>query len=343
MVTRLRVFVILICLASQLVIGTGVAEATDSVHVVSRGETLYSVALRYGTTVNAIVQANGLRNANWIYVGQRLVVPTSGGTQPTATSGTYTVQYGDNLSSIAYRHGVTVQALASANNIYNYNLIHRGQVLVIPGTGTPPASNPSDSSDSSDSSAPSDSSSASSVHVVQRGENLYGIARRYGTTVQALAAANGISATSWIYTGQRLTIPGGGSASPAPAPAPSPVAAPTGGKWIDVNLATQGLVAYEGQRPVYWATVSTGTYRTPTVKGHFRIYSKLRSGTMSGPGYYLPNVPYIMNFYGGYSIHGTYWHNNFGWPMSHGCVNMRTSDAQWLYNWAPVGTLVVVH
>jgi len=326
MKTKLRAFVILICVMSQLVIGVGLAEGANPVHVVSRGDTLYSVARRYGTTVNAIVQANGLPNSNRIYVGQRLVVPTSGATQPAATSGSYVVQYGDTLSSIAYRHGVSTQTLASANNIYNSNLIHRGQRLVIPGAGTP--------------AAPSNSSSGS-AHVVQRGENLYRIALRYGTTVQALASANGLSSTSLIYTGQRLTIPGGGSASPAPDP--SPVPAPTAGKWIDVNVATQGLVAYEGQRPVYWATVSTGTAWTPTVKGRFRIYSKLRSGTMAGPGYYLPNVPHIMNFYGGYSIHGTYWHNSFGQPMSHGCVNMRTSDAQWVYNWAPVGTLVVVH
>jgi LysM repeat protein len=326
MKSKLRMFAILICLVSQLVIGVGVAEsANPTVHVVRRGDTLYSVARRYGTTVNALMQANGLQNSNRIYVGQRLVVSTSGATQPAATSGSYVVQYGDTLSSIAYRHGVSTQALASANNIYNPNLIHRGQKLVIPGSGTP--------------AAPSDSSSGS-VHVVQRGENLYRIALHYGTTVQALASANGLSSTSLIYPGQRLTIPGGGSTSPASTP--SPVSAPTTGKWIDVNLATQGLVAYEGQRPVYWATVSTGKAWTPTPKGRFRIYSKLRSGTMAGPGYYLPNVPYIMNFYGGYSLHGTYWHSNFGQPMSHGCINMRTSDAQWVYNWAPVGTLVVI-
>jgi LysM repeat protein len=334
MKTKLQVFVILICLASQLVIGVGVAEAADSVYVVSKGDTLYSVARRYGTTVSAIVQANGLRNSNRIYVGQRLVVPASGSVQQTTTSGTYVVQYGDTLSSIAYRHGVSVQALASANNIYNTNLIRRGQRLVIPGGGATTTSSSSDSSGSS---------SSGSVHVVQRGENLYRIALHYGTTVQAIASANGLSSTSLIYTGQRLTIPAGSSTSPAPSSSPSSVSAPTAGKWIDINLATQGLVAYEGQQPVYWATVSTGTYRTPTPKGSFRIYSKIRSGAMAGPGYYLPNVPYIMNFYGGYAIHGTYWHNNFGYPMSHGCINMRTSDAQWLYNWAPIGTLVVVH
>jgi lipoprotein-anchoring transpeptidase ErfK/SrfK len=79
------------------------------------------------------------------------------------------------------------------------------------------------------------------------------------------------------------------------------------------------------------------------VVGRFRIQTKLRSTRMSGPGYNLPNVPYTMYFYRGYAIHGTYWHNNFGHPMSHGCVNMRTGDAAWVYNWAPVGTTVVTH
>ncbi len=327
MKTKLRALVILMCLASQLVMGTGLAEGADpTVHVVRRGDTLYSVARRYGTTVNAIMQANGLSNSNWIYVGQRLVVSTSGATQPVGTSGTYVVQYGDTLFSIAYRHGVSTQALASANHIYNSNLIHRGQELVIPGAGA---------------TATSSYSSADSVHVVQRGENLYRLALNYGTTVYALALANNLSSTSLIYTGQRLTIPGGGSASATPPS--SSVSTLTAGKWIDVSLADQSLVAYEGQRAVYWATVSTGLPRTPTVKGRFRIYVKLRSTRMSGPGYSFPNVPYVMYFHSGYGTHGTYWHNNFGQPMSHGCVNMTIRDAQWLYNWAPVGTLVVVH
>ena len=121
---------------------------------------------------------------------------------------------------------------------------------------------------------------------------------------------------------------------------------PTGStseRWIDVDLSNQRLVAYEGDTPVYWVTVSTGLPGTPTVTGQYRIYVKYLAQTMSGPGYYLPDVPYVMYFYQGYGIHGTYWHNNFGHPMSHGCVNTPTPDAQWLYNWADVGTLVNVH
>jgi lipoprotein-anchoring transpeptidase ErfK/SrfK len=116
-----------------------------------------------------------------------------------------------------------------------------------------------------------------------------------------------------------------------------------GARWIDVDLSNQSLYAYEGDVLVNSFIVSTGTWQTPTVTGQYNVYVKYRSAPMSGPGYYLPNVPYIMYFYGDYGLHGTYWHNNFGTPMSHGCVNLRTADAGWLYNWASVGTLVNVH
>lgn len=89
--------------------------------------------------------------------------------------------------------------------------------------------------------------------------------------------------------------------------------------------------------------VSTGVRDTPTPRGRFRIFSKHRQMRMRGPGYDLPNVPYVMFFRrGGYAIHGTYWHNDFGRPRSHGCVNMRIGDAGLLYRWAPVGTPVIV-
>lgn len=110
-------------------------------------------------------------------------------------------------------------------------------------------------------------------------------------------------------------------------------------KRIEINLSTQKLYAYEGSRQKMAFSVSTGKWaETPT--GDFRIWSKLKYTTMSGGSqlagtyYYLPNVPYTMYFYGGYGIHGTYWHDNFGHPMSHGCVNMKTSEAEQLFNWA---------
>jgi len=135
---------------------------------------------------------------------------------------------------------------------------------------------------------------------------------------------------------------------------------PITGKWIDVDLSEQRVVAYEGQKPLRAFIVSTGLPDTPTVQGTFRIRMKVRAQTMTGPGYHLPNVEWVQYFYEDYGFHGTYWHNNFGHPMSHGCINMTNDDAQWLFAWAgpdwdpqgdiwqkvspaDLGTVVVVH
>jgi lipoprotein-anchoring transpeptidase ErfK/SrfK len=121
------------------------------------------------------------------------------------------------------------------------------------------------------------------------------------------------------------------------------VSAGNGGRWIDVNLSQQMVYAYEGDVVVNSFVVSTGVAGTPTVTGRYKIYVKNRMQDMSGPGYYLRDVPYVMFFYGDYGLHGTYWHNNFGVPMSRGCVNLTIDDAAWLFSWASVGTVVNVH
>jgi lipoprotein-anchoring transpeptidase ErfK/SrfK len=118
---------------------------------------------------------------------------------------------------------------------------------------------------------------------------------------------------------------------------------PDDGRWIDVNLSQQQIYAYEGNLLVNSFIVSTGLPDTPTVTGEYQIYTKVPIQDMSGPGYYLPDVPWVMYFYDEYGFHGTYWHNNFGTPMSRGCVNLRIEDAEWLYHWASVGTRVSVH
>ena len=113
--------------------------------------------------------------------------------------------------------------------------------------------------------------------------------------------------------------------------------------WLEVDLSLQTLFAYQGSTLLKSFKVSTGTSDFPTMPGSFKIYAKYTSYTMRGPGYYLPDVPYSLFFYKGYSIHGTYWHHNFGTPMSHGCVNMETSAAAWLFEQASIGTPVFVH
>ena len=126
--------------------------------------------------------------------------------------------------------------------------------------------------------------------------------------------------------------------------APKPSVASNGStRWIDVDLTHQMVYAYEGETVVNSFLVSTGTWLTPTVTGQYKIYVKYEKANMHGPGYFLPDVPYVMYFYKGYGLHGTYWHSNFGTPMSHGCVNLETGNAAWLFNWASVGTVVNVH
>ncbi|KPQ35202.1 MAG: L,D-transpeptidase [Phormidium sp.] len=113
-------------------------------------------------------------------------------------------------------------------------------------------------------------------------------------------------------------------------------------RWIEIDLTGQRLIAWEGDYPVYAVFVSTGTYATPTPTGVYEIYVKYEQAPMSGPGYHVPDVPYVMYYDGNYGIHGAYWHSNFGTPMSHGCTNVAPDHAAWLYSWASVGTPVVV-
>jgi hypothetical protein len=121
-------------------------------------------------------------------------------------------------------------------------------------------------------------------------------------------------------------------------------------KWIEVDLSDQKLIAHQGDRIILESLISSGL-TNPTPVGEYHIWYKIRSTLMEGGSkltntyYYLPNVPYAMFFYQDYSIHGTYWHSNFGHPMSHGCVNAPTPVAEKLFYWVdpqlPAGKLSV--
>ena len=115
------------------------------------------------------------------------------------------------------------------------------------------------------------------------------------------------------------------------------------GKYIDIDLSEQKLYAFDGMTLVNSFLISSGVASHPSPIGTFAIYSRSRSVLMAGPGYYLPNVEWVNRFTGPYSIHGTYWHNNFGHPMSHGCINASNGNAQFIFDWAPIGTPVIIH
>lgn len=195
-------------------------------------------------------------------------------------------------------------------------------------------------------------------HIVEPGETLESIAARYDTTVAALIQENQLPGPVELNPGQLLRIRHWGaepqpadpaadpasphSVAPAASPLPDPawVATLTGEKWIDINLTEQTLTTYQGDTAIHTFIISSGTEGHETVTGSFRIWAKVSRQDMSGGSraagnyYYVPNVPWVQYFYADYSIHGADWHNDFGWPVSHGCVNMRVDEARWLFEWA---------
>jgi lipoprotein-anchoring transpeptidase ErfK/SrfK len=216
-----------------------------------------------------------------------------------------------------------------------------GVPTTLPGTGQPADPTPNQLS-----------------HAVLPGETLAAIARTYGVSLEELMAANAIADADLLYAGQTLVIPHGNPATPQESGLPAPTDVPTGPtpvpppappegiseeRWIDVDLSEQQLTAYAGDTPVHSFLVSTGLPATPTPIGQFRIWIKLRYDDMAGAGYYIEDVPFVMYFDEGYGLHGVTWHGNFGHPMSHGCVNLPTQEAEWLFGFAEVGTLVNIH
>jgi lipoprotein-anchoring transpeptidase ErfK/SrfK len=178
---------------------------------------------------------------------------------------------------------------------------------------------------------------------------------RYGDWWQIEYSGAPAWVASWVVTASSVDGVPQVEVPPVPTPllqatAPlTPIPAPAApeeiheARWIDIDLSQQLLTAYEDHTPVRTTLVSTGLVNTPTPEGQYRIWVKFRYDDMEGPGYYLADVPYVMYFHRGYGLHGVFWHANFGHPMSHGCVNLPTPEAEWLFNWADVGTLVNIH
>jgi LysM repeat protein len=184
---------------------TPVAEAAETTpaitvegvtYTVRWGDTLFSIAQKFGTTVDAIKAANGL-TSDFIIVGQELIIPVDDVLPPEIAPPSpggptvHIVQPGENLFRISLRYGTTVDAIAKANNIVNPWFIYVGQELKIPtgGGGMPPPG------------------PGGKTYVVQPGDTLYSIAVRYDTTVQALMVANNLSNPNLIYVGQTLKVP----------------------------------------------------------------------------------------------------------------------------------------
>jgi LysM repeat protein len=317
------------------------------VHVVQRGQNLFRIALQYGTSVDAIVAANGLTSSHTVYAGQRLIIPRgSGGSATTggaaATGGTYVVRWGDTLSRIAVRYGVTVRSLVAANGLSSTNVIYAGQRLIIPGAGGNTAA-------SAPASGTQEAPPASGTYVVRPGDTLTKIAQRFGTTANALARLNGIANPSAIYTGQVLRLSGATPVSASGSAAG--VAAPGGAKRILMDLSEQHLYAYEGSRLIYSFVASSGAAPSYTRTGEFRVQSKVPKAYGSAWNIWMPH--WLGIYWAGSTENGihalpilpggqTLWAGYLGRPVSYGCIVLGTYEAQLLYNWAELGTPVSI-
>lgn len=233
-------FGVMLC-ALLIVLSTGSVWAappalTQIVHVVRWGDNLSSLAVQYGTTIGAIMRANGLSNPHCIYAGQRLVIPYTGTptpyTEPSCTQ-VYIVRYGDTLSGIAYRFGVSVNALMQSSHIVNPNCIYPGQKLIIPSCPpsnpppqpVPPVHYPKPVQPAYPPAKPGHPVQKPGYpvvckwYVVQPGDTLANIAWRYGVNMWAIVRANNIANPNVIHCGQKLCIP---THVPPPPPKPKP-------------------------------------------------------------------------------------------------------------------------
>lgn len=388
--------------SASVLLGANGVLAQEEAHIVQPGETMFRIAMRYGVDVETLAAANNIANTWQIYAGQSLIIPSEESISapvneiiPVENIGpeTYIVQRGDFLDSIARRYDLSQSELLELNNLTNPNLIYAGQELIVsiptldPITAAPealPAEVVSEEveaaieeilpvevaespaveaavEEAAETVVEAAEEAAEDVqprqtHIIQPGEQLASIANRYGVSWVDIARMNNITNPNIVYVGQSLIIPGEGeSREPInrvgnevhrdigllEAPA-APAAYQMEGRILLVDLSDSRVYAYEDGALVHNVLASTGLPATPTVQGDFAVYMKYEAQLMTGPGYYLPDVPWVMYFYSGYALHGAYWHNNWGVPMSHGCVNLPNEEARWFFEWAEVGTPVRV-
>ncbi len=337
------------------------AQLQMGAHVVRPGESLFAIARRYQLPPTDLARLNGMRLSAVRLPGQSLRVPlgqavnaradtpalaSSGAASSTAAataSGprSHTVQPGDTLYAISRTYGVAVDDLRQWNGLPADGLIRIGEVLTvgeIPTTddatgGAPVPALPADE-------APSPPSGArDETYVVQPGDTLTAIAARFGTTAIALGRLNDLPG-DLLQAGQTLRVPRAG-AGPAGA---------SGDKRIEVDVSEQRMYVWQGDTLVWNFTVSTGLAGYPTRRGTFAVQSKVPNAWSSAWQLWMPH--WLGIYWAGGSENGIHslpiingqrlWGGYLGSPISYGCIVLGINEAEQLYNWADMGTPVVV-
>lgn len=212
---------------------------TPQTHTVQRGDTVSSIAARYGLRTVDVLTLNGLSWKSIIYPGQVLVLaggaaaaaPAPAPAPVAAAAVVDVVRAGDTISAIARRNGVSIAAVFSANGLGWSSIIYPGQKIAIPGAAAPtPAPAPAPAAPP----AMVPVAATGAAYTIRAGDTISAIAQRHGVTTAAVLSANGLSRASIIYPGQTLTIPGA-AAAPAPASAPAPAPAPAASVALDAE------------------------------------------------------------------------------------------------------------
>ncbi len=203
-------------------------------YVVQPGDTVAGIAGRFGLRTVDVLTWNGLSWRSVIYPGQTLALqpatPATPAPAPTPAATTvHAVVAGDTVYAIAQRYGTSVDAVLSANGLTRSSIIYPGQTLAIAASSAAPVATPAPAP----APAPPPAPAAAATHTVAAGDTLYGIAKAYGTTTQALFALNGLGPSSIIYPGQRIAV----QAAPAPAAVPAP--APSTGGQLSATLSAE--------------------------------------------------------------------------------------------------------
>ena len=160
-----------------------------------------------------------------------------------------------------------------------------------------------------------------------------GVRKYYYNTVNIYATVE-FDGWDWYMVGPDQWVEQRNVARPTLVETPEGVS----GRWVSVDLYEQTLVAYENDTPIFTTVIASGLPDWETNEGLFEVWYRLPNGSMSGASgapdaYALQSVPWTLYFDGDISLHGTYWHDSFGFRRSHGCVNLSISDSRWLYEW----------